>query len=113
MPASLINSLLSQSFKAWFPAYTGNLAFNLLGTLAIEIPLAFALGLRGRKNAWAVFEVNVMTNPIVVTILFGLVRTSLSMPVVRVILFLMECAVVGTEGMLYKNRLTGRESRED
>ncbi|MBO4697228.1 MAG: hypothetical protein J5643_08125 [Lachnospiraceae bacterium] len=86
--------------------YIGTLSYNLFGTLAIEIPLALALGVRGRKNAWTVFEVNVLTNPIVVTILFLLVRTQLCMPAVRGILFLMECVVVPAEGMLYKRRLT-------
>ena len=87
-------------------AYIGTISYNLFGTLAIEIPLALALGVRGKKNVWAVFEVNVMTNPIVVTILFLLVRTQLCMPAIRGILFLMECVVVLVEGMLYKRRLT-------
>lgn len=87
-------------------AYIGTISYNLLATLAIEIPLALALGVRGRKNVRTVFEVNCLTNPIVVTILFWLVRTSLCVPLVRGILFLMECIVVWTEGILYKRRLT-------
>lgn len=113
MPESLISDELFQPFcdmvsffRGDLRAYIGTLSFNLVATLLIEVPLALALGVRGRKNVWTVYEVNCLTNPIVVTILFLLVRTTLCIPAVRGILFLMECVVVWAEGMIYKRRLT-------
>ena len=51
-------------------------------------------------------EVNCLTNPIAVTILFFLTRSSVGTVTEQVIVLFIEAVVVVTEGMIYKRRLS-------
>lgn len=51
-------------------AYFGMIMFNLLLTIIVEVPLAFALGVRKMRDIQTVFLTNCVTNPTVVTIHF-------------------------------------------
>lgn len=85
-----------------FLEYASMISFNLVATMIIEVPLAILLGVRSQKDIETVFWLNCLTNPILVTILYFLMKTSLGDPALNGILFLMEIVVVITEGMVYR-----------
>ncbi|MBO7630958.1 MAG: hypothetical protein J6S78_01345, partial [Lachnospiraceae bacterium] len=88
-----------------FLEYASMISFNLVATVIIEVPLAILLGVRSQKDIETVFWLNCLTNPILVTILYFLMKTSLGDPALNGILFLMEIVVVITEGTVYRCKL--------
>ena len=77
-----MNLLLSCGFveTASFP-FTDSLAgyfelisFNLFLTLIIEVPVAFLLGVRKRKDVETVMFTNAVSNPVLITIVFLLLH---------------------------------------
>ena len=84
--------------------YFLSISFSLSGTLAIELTLAFLLGLRGR-NLETVFWVNCLTNPILVTFMFWGLRVPGLRDWVDPIVVLFEDAVVFVEGAIYRQHL--------
>lgn len=85
--------------------YANMIAFNLTCTLVLELAAAFVLGLRGKKNFGIVFNVNCLTNPIVVTLLYLMIRLWGYGLLARGLLFLIEVAVVFAEGWIYKRHM--------
>lgn len=114
MPESLTSIALIQPFFGMvsflfsngFRDYVGMISFNLFWTLVIELILAIILGVRNKEDLLLVFEVNCLTNPIAVTILFFLTRSSVGTVTEQVIVLFIEAVVVVTEGMIYKRRLS-------
>ena len=84
--------------------YFLSISFSLSGTLAIEMTLAYLLGLRGR-NLETVFMVNCLTNPILVTFMFWGLRVPGLRDWVDPIVVILEDVVVFVEGAIYSRRL--------
>ena len=89
----------------WFFEYAATISFCLLGTLLIEVSLALMLGVRGWDNVEKVILINILTNPVLVTILFLLNRIQADITAIYILQFFLEIAVVILEGMYYKRRL--------
>jgi len=88
-------------------SYAKSISVSLCGTLMTELPLAFLLGVRGRKNIGAVFIVNCLTNPTVVSIVFLLLCLPVSFIAVNIAVVILEILVVITEGAVYRRKLEG------
>ena len=88
-----------------FLQYASMISVNLAAALVIELSLAFLLGARGRKNFEVMFDVNCLTNPIAVTIVFLMIQAWGNGLLTQGVLFLMEIGVVFFEGAVYKKKL--------
>lgn len=89
----------------WFFEYAATISFCLIGTLLIEVTLALALGVRGWDDIEKVILINILTNPVLVTILFLLNRMRVDVKAIFVIQLGLEVVVVILEGMYYKRKL--------
>ena len=89
----------------WFFEYAATISFCLIGTLLIEVTLALALGVRGWDDIEKVILINILTNPVLVTILFLLNRMRVDVKAIFVIQLGLEVVVVILEGMYYKGKL--------
>ena len=89
----------------WFFEYAATISFCLIGTLLIEVTLALALGVRGWDDIEKVILINILTNPVLVTILFLLNRMRVEVKAIFFIQLGLEVVVVILEGMYYKRKL--------
>ena len=89
----------------WFFEYAATISFCLIGTLLIEVTLALVLGVRGWDDIEKVILINILTNPVLVTILFLLNRMRVDVKAIFFIQLGLEVVVVILEGMYYKRKL--------
>ena len=85
-----------------FLGYSSMVSFNLIGTLILELLTAYILKVRGKENFRLLFDVNCISNPIVVTLLYLMIRLWGYGLLTKGLLFLLEIAVVFVEGRFYK-----------
>lgn len=76
----------------------------LSSTIVIELIMSLLLGIRNKKDILNVILVNVMTNPLVVSILMYITYNRLFNTTISIII--LEILVVLTEGFAYKKVLT-------
>ncbi|MBP5490362.1 MAG: hypothetical protein J6Y10_07170 [Lachnospiraceae bacterium] len=91
--------------SGWFFGYAATISFCLLGTLLIEVPLALVFGVRGWDNIEKVVLINILTNPVLVTILLLLNRMKAEIDVIFLVQFVLEIVVVILEGVFYRRKL--------
>lgn len=77
---------------------------SLLATLMIEIVVALCLGIRDKKDLINVLIVNVMTNPLVVSIAF-MVNLRHGLMMKRIAMIILEFLALIGEGFVYKRVL--------
>ena len=88
-----------------FLQYASMISVNLAAALVIELSVAFLIGVRGQRNFGVMFNVNCLTNPIAVTIVFLMIQAWGNGLLTQGVLFLMEIGVVFFEGAVYKKKL--------
>lgn len=76
----------------------------LSSTIVIELIMSLLLGMRNKKNILNVILVNIMTNPLVVSILMYITYNRLFNTTISIII--LEILVILTEGFTYKKVLT-------
>lgn len=76
----------------------------LISTIVIELIMSLLLGMRNKKDILNVILVNIMTNPLVVSILMYITYNRLFNTTISIII--LEILVILTEGFTYKKVLT-------
>lgn len=76
----------------------------LSSTIMIELIMSLLLGIRNKKDILNVILVNIMTNPLVVSILMYITYNRLFNTTISIII--LEILVILTEGFVYKKVLT-------
>lgn len=76
----------------------------LSSTIVIELIMSLLLGIRSKKDILNVILVNIMTNPLVVSILMYITYNRLFNTTISIII--LEILVILTEGFTYKKVLT-------
>ena len=76
----------------------------LSSTIVIELIMSLLLGIRNKKDILNVILVNIMTNPLVVSILMYITYNRLFNTTISIII--LETLVILTEGFVYKKVLT-------
>ena len=76
----------------------------LSSTIVIELIMSLLLGIRNKKDILNVILVNIMTNPLIVSILMYITYNRLFNTTISIII--LEILVVLTEGFAYKKVLT-------
>lgn len=76
----------------------------LSSTIVIELIMSLLLGIRNKKDILNVILVNIMTNPLVVSILMYITYNRLFNTTISIII--LETLVILTEGFTYKKVLT-------
>lgn len=76
----------------------------LSSTIVIELIMSLLLGIRNKKDILNVILVNIMTNPLVVSILMYITYNRLFNTTISIII--LEILVILTEGFAYKKVLT-------
>lgn len=76
----------------------------LISTIVIELITSLLLGIRNKKDILNVILVNIMTNPLVVSILMYITYNRLFNTTISIII--LEILVILTEGFTYKKVLT-------
>lgn len=76
----------------------------LSSTIVIELIMSLLLGIRNKKDILNVILVNIMTNPLIVSILMYITYNRLFNTTISIII--LEILVVLTEGFTYKKVLT-------
>lgn len=76
----------------------------LSSTIVIELIMSLLLGIRNKKDILNVILVNIMTNPLVVSILIYITYNRLFNTTISIII--LETLVILTEGFVYKKVLT-------
>ena len=76
----------------------------LSSTIVIELIMSLLLGIRNKKDILNVILVNIMTNPVVVSILMYITYNRLFNTTISIII--LEILVILTEGFTYKKVLT-------
>lgn len=76
----------------------------LSSTIVIELIMSLLLGIRNKKDILNVILVNIMTNPLVVSILMYITYNRLFNTTISIII--LEILVILTEGFTYKKILT-------
>ncbi|MCI7559276.1 MAG: hypothetical protein MSS76_04085 [Clostridium sp.] len=76
----------------------------LSSTIMIELIMSLLLGIRNKKDILNVILVNIMTNPLVVSILMYITYNRLFNTTISIII--LEILVILTEGFTYKKVLT-------
>lgn len=76
----------------------------LSSTIVIELIMSLLLGIRNKKDILNVILVNIMTNPLVVSILMYITYNRLFNTTISIII--LEILVILTEGFTYKKVLT-------
>ena len=76
----------------------------LSSTIVIELIMSLLLGIRNKKDILNVILVNIMTNPLVVSILMYITYNRLFNTTISIII--LEILVILTEGFVYKKVLT-------
>lgn len=77
---------------------------SLSSTIVIELIMSLLLGIRNKKDILNVILVNIMTNPLVVSILMYITYNRLFNTTISIII--LEILVILTEGFTYKKVLT-------
>ncbi|MBO4697226.1 MAG: hypothetical protein J5643_08115 [Lachnospiraceae bacterium] len=89
------------------PEYFNMVSFNLFLTLIVEVPVAFLLGVRKSEDLETVVFTNAVSNPVLITVVFLLLRLNIILGTVNVVILLMEIIVVFAEGAVYRRFLRG------
>ncbi|MCR5465537.1 MAG: hypothetical protein K6F11_01665 [Lachnospiraceae bacterium] len=92
-------------FADSFSDYINLISFNLFLTLIIEVPVAFLLGVRKRKDVETVVFTNAVSNPAVVTVFWILLRCHIISGIWNIWVLLLEIAAVLGEGSVYRRFL--------
>ena len=80
-------------------------SFNVALTLFTELPLAFFLGVRGRKNFNVMLIVNCISNPLLITLVFPFIWFFGYGFWMHLAVLPLEAVVVFTEGAVYQKKL--------
>lgn len=75
-------------------------AEGLLGTLLMEVPLAFALGIRSPRGAARMALIQVLTNPLVLSVVSLAMGSGVSGAGLQILILGIELLVVAGEGFL-------------
>lgn len=96
--------------EKWFVEYASMISFNLVLAVVIELSLAYALGVRGKRNFGVMLNVNCITNPIIVTLAFLMIQALGNGFLTRLLELPLEAIVVFVEGMVYARALRSTEA---
>lgn len=96
--------------EKWFVEYASMISFNLVLAVVIELSLAYALGVRGKRNFGVMLNVNCITNPIIVTLAFLMIQASGNGFLTRLLELPLEAIVVFVEGAVYARMLRSTEA---
>ncbi len=96
--------------EKWFVEYASMISFNLVLAVVIELSLAYALGVRGKRNFGVMINVNCITNPIIVTLAFLMIQVLGNGFLTRLLELPLEAIVVFVEGVVYARALRSTEA---
>jgi hypothetical protein len=96
--------------EKWFVEYASMISFNLVLAVVIELSLAYALGVRGKRNFGVMLNVNCITNPIIVTLAFLMIQALDNGFLTRLLELPLEAIVVFVEGVVYARVLRSTEA---
>jgi|GEM_PF-369543 len=96
--------------EKWFVEYASMISFNLVLAVVIELSLAYALGVRGKRNFGVMLNVNCITNPIIVTLAFLMIQALGNGFLTRLLELPLEAIVVFVEGVVYARALRSTEA---
>lgn len=96
--------------EKWFVEYASMISFNLVLAVVIELSLAYALGVRGKRNFGVMLNVNCITNPIIVTLAFLMIQALGNGFLTRLLELPLEAIVVFVEGVVYARVLRSTEA---
>ncbi len=96
--------------EKWFVEYASMISFNLVLAVVIELSLAYALGVRGKRNFGVMLNVNCITNPIIVTLAFLMIQALGNGFLTRLLELPLEAIVVFVEGVVYARGLRSTEA---
>lgn len=96
--------------EKWFVEYASMISFNLVLAVVIELSLAYALGVRGKRNFGVMLNVNCITNPIIVTLAFLMIQALGNGFLTRLLELPLEAIVVFVEGAVYARMLRSTEA---
>jgi len=96
--------------EKWFVEYASMISFNLALAIVIELSLAYALGVRGKRNFGVMLNVNCITNPIIVTLAFLMIQSWGNGLLTRLLELPLEAIVVFVEGAVYRRKLRNTET---
>ncbi len=96
--------------EKWFVEYASMISFNLVLAVVIELSLAYALGVRGKRNFGVMLNVNCITNPIIVTLAFLMIQAWGNGLLTRLLELPLEAVVVFVEGAVYRRMLRSTEA---
>ena len=96
--------------EKWFVEYASMISFNLVLAVVIELSLAYALGVRGKRIFGVMLNVNCITNPIIVTLAFLMIQALGNGFLTRLLEFPLEAIVVFVEGAVYARMLRSTEA---
>lgn len=92
-------------WENWFSEYASMVSFNVFLTLVTELPLAFLLGVRGRKNFNVMLIVNCISNPLLITLVFPLIWFYGYGIWMYAVVIPLEAVVIFAEGAAYRKKL--------
>ncbi len=96
--------------EKWFVEYASMISSNLVLAVVIELSLAYALGVRGKRNFGVMLNVNCITNPIIVTLAFLMIQALGNGFLSRLLELPLEAIVVFVEGAVYARMLRSTEA---
>ena len=96
--------------EKWFVEYASMISFNLVLAVVIELSLAYALGVRGKRIFGVMLNVNCITNPIIVTLAFLMIQALGNGFLTRFLELPLEAIVVFVEGVVYARVLRNTEA---
>ena len=96
--------------EKWFVEYASMISFNLVLAVVIELSLAYALGVRGKRIFGVMLNVNCITNPIIVTLAFLMIQALGNGFLTRLLELPLEAIVVFVEGAVYARMLRSTEA---
>lgn len=96
--------------EKWFVEYASMISFNLVLAVVIELSLAYALGVRGKRNFGVMLNVNCITNPIIVTLAFLMIQALGNGFLTRLLELPLEAIVVFVEGAVFARMLRSTEA---
>lgn len=88
-----------------FRLFVSTICVNLFLTLIIEVPLAFALGVRKFRDIETVIYTNCISNPLVITIFFLMLHFQVAYAIMNCAIIAMEILAVLCEGLVYRKHL--------
>ncbi|MCR5531740.1 MAG: hypothetical protein K6F26_07815 [Lachnospiraceae bacterium] len=96
--------------EKWFVEYASMISINLVLAIVIELSLAYALGVRGKRNFGVMLNVNCITNPIIVTLAFLMIQAWGNGLLTRLLELPLEAVVVFVEGAVYRRKFGNTET---